>query len=418
MPVPLFGHPAPIAAGPAFLALETGAPIYAASARRMGVGRYLARMVLVPAPPDGPRRERLAAYTRGDRQAFEAIVVDAPEQWWGAFHPIWPDLVAGTSADGGAATPRLPRDRRGAGPRAAPTSTSTRSRRTARRRSPRSSTRSAAAGTLDVVAIADHERIDAALAARHIALDRGLPVEIVVGEEITTRGGHLLGLFLERRVPPLKSLRWSIEAVHDQGGIAIPAHPLVPAPPVGAGLGVAALLSDDNPLVHPDAIETFNPTAIGRYGHARAVAFAPSTACPGSAAATPMRSRRSGPPGRASRAGPRTTCARAILAGETTHHGGVPRLRGAARGVRAAAPQARPRRPRRGRRPDPPRRQRPRPRLSRQHPPAAGVRPGRRGGPVKIGLVSPYVYPLPGGVTQHVHYLYENLRLRGHTSAS
>jgi len=33
---------------------------------------------------------------------------------------------------------------------------------------------------------------------------------------------------------------------------------------------------------------------------------------------------------------------------------------------------------------------------------------------VKIGLVSPYVYPLPGGVTQHVGYLYENLRLRGH----
>jgi phosphatidylinositol alpha-mannosyltransferase len=33
---------------------------------------------------------------------------------------------------------------------------------------------------------------------------------------------------------------------------------------------------------------------------------------------------------------------------------------------------------------------------------------------VKIGLVSPYVYPLPGGVTQHVRYLYENLRLHGH----
>jgi phosphatidyl-myo-inositol alpha-mannosyltransferase len=33
---------------------------------------------------------------------------------------------------------------------------------------------------------------------------------------------------------------------------------------------------------------------------------------------------------------------------------------------------------------------------------------------VKIGLVSPYVYPLPGGVTQHVRYLYENLRLRDH----
>jgi phosphatidylinositol alpha-mannosyltransferase len=33
---------------------------------------------------------------------------------------------------------------------------------------------------------------------------------------------------------------------------------------------------------------------------------------------------------------------------------------------------------------------------------------------MKIGLVSPYVYPLPGGVTQHVGYLYENLILRGH----
>jgi phosphatidylinositol alpha-mannosyltransferase len=33
---------------------------------------------------------------------------------------------------------------------------------------------------------------------------------------------------------------------------------------------------------------------------------------------------------------------------------------------------------------------------------------------VKIGLVTPYVYPLPGGVNQHVRFLYENLRLRGH----
>ena len=33
---------------------------------------------------------------------------------------------------------------------------------------------------------------------------------------------------------------------------------------------------------------------------------------------------------------------------------------------------------------------------------------------MKIGLVTPYVYPLPGGVNQHVRFLYENLRLRGH----
>jgi phosphatidylinositol alpha-mannosyltransferase len=33
---------------------------------------------------------------------------------------------------------------------------------------------------------------------------------------------------------------------------------------------------------------------------------------------------------------------------------------------------------------------------------------------VKIGLVTPYVYPLPGGVNEHVRFLYENLRLHGH----
>jgi phosphatidylinositol alpha-mannosyltransferase len=33
---------------------------------------------------------------------------------------------------------------------------------------------------------------------------------------------------------------------------------------------------------------------------------------------------------------------------------------------------------------------------------------------VKIGLVCPYIYPDGGGVAQHVGYLYENLRLRGH----
>jgi phosphatidylinositol alpha-mannosyltransferase len=33
---------------------------------------------------------------------------------------------------------------------------------------------------------------------------------------------------------------------------------------------------------------------------------------------------------------------------------------------------------------------------------------------MKIGLVTPYVYPLPGGVNEHVRFLYENLRIRGH----
>jgi predicted metal-dependent phosphoesterase TrpH len=131
-----------------------------------------------------------------------------------------------------------------------------------------------AEGVLDVIAIADHERIDAAVAARHLAEDRGLTVRVVVGEEITTRGGHLLAVFLERPVPSLRSLRWSIEAVHDQGGLAIPAHPLVPYPLCAQGFVLRRLLGDDDPAVRPDALETFNPTALGRYWHGRVVRFA------------------------------------------------------------------------------------------------------------------------------------------------
>ena len=91
--VPFFGHPAPIPAGPALLALETGAPIYVASCRRIRRGRYAARVQLIPAPAEGPRRERVLAYTASIASSFEGILAGGPEQWWGAFHPIWPDLA-------------------------------------------------------------------------------------------------------------------------------------------------------------------------------------------------------------------------------------------------------------------------------------------------------------------------------------
>jgi len=127
---------------------------------------------------------------------------------------------------------------------------------------------------LDVIAISDHERIDAALAGQAMAASRGYRFEVVVGEEVTTRGGHLLGLFLSRPIPPLRSLRWSIAAIHEQGGLAIPAHPLAPVPGSISARSLRSLLLDADPAVHPDGIEAFNPTTVGRRWHHRVVAFA------------------------------------------------------------------------------------------------------------------------------------------------
>ena len=127
---------------------------------------------------------------------------------------------------------------------------------------------------LDVIAITDHERVDAALAARVLARERGLRAEVVVGEEVSTVGGHLLALFITERVRPLRSLRTSIAEIHEQGGLAIPAHPLVPYPLCAQGWVLRRLINDPDPRVRPDAIEAFNPTTLGRPWHGRVVRFA------------------------------------------------------------------------------------------------------------------------------------------------
>jgi predicted metal-dependent phosphoesterase TrpH len=127
--------------------------------------------------------------------------------------------------------------------------------------------RAVAAG-LDVVAITDHERIDAAVAARAMTEARGLPIEVIVGEEISTRGGHVVALFIEKRIRPWGTLRSTIAQVHEQGGLAIVAHPLVPYPlTCASGRSILRLLDDADEAVHPDGIEAFNPTTAGtRWG--------------------------------------------------------------------------------------------------------------------------------------------------------
>ena len=129
-------------------------------------------------------------------------------------------------------------------------------------------------GDLDVIAITDHERIDAASAAQAMARDRGLAIEVVVGEEITTLGGHLLALWIDRPIRPYRSLRTTIREVHAAGGLAIPAHPLVPYPLCAQGRVLRRLLDDGDESVRPDGLETFNPTALGRPWHDRVVRFA------------------------------------------------------------------------------------------------------------------------------------------------
>lgn len=137
---------------------------------------------------------------------------------------------------------------------------------------------------LDVIAITDHERVDAAHAARAMARARDLRVEVIVGEEISTRGGHVVALFIEQRIRPWQSLRDSILQVHEQGGLAVIAHPLVPYPLCASGRSIRRLLADPDPRAHPDAIEVLNPTTAGSRWGRRVPEFATEVGLPGVAA--------------------------------------------------------------------------------------------------------------------------------------
>jgi predicted metal-dependent phosphoesterase TrpH len=137
---------------------------------------------------------------------------------------------------------------------------------------------------LDVIGITDHERIDAGIAARAMAEARGMRVQIVIGEEVTTRGGHVVGVFLRERIRPWGSLKTTVARIHEQGGLAIIPHPLVPYPLCASRRSIRKLMNEQDPLFHPDAIEAFNPTTA-RMRWARAVpAFATEVGLPAVAA--------------------------------------------------------------------------------------------------------------------------------------
>jgi|SRR5579875_1141048 predicted metal-dependent phosphoesterase TrpH len=79
---------------------------------------------------------------------------------------------------------------------------------------------------LDVIAITDHDVIEGALRARDLWMKRSYRFDFVVGEEVSTRDGHLLALFIEKHIAPGQSMERSIDLIHEQGGLAVVAHPL------------------------------------------------------------------------------------------------------------------------------------------------------------------------------------------------
>jgi len=126
------------------------------------------------------------------------------------------------------------------------------------------------ASDLQVAVFTDHNRVDVAQALVARSRDEGIQIGLVVGEEITTRGGHLLGVGLTSRVPAGLSLADAVAAVHAQGGIAVVAHPLLPTH-MAASAHLLVELAEGDLRYRPDALEAMHPMAAWVPGWRRRV---------------------------------------------------------------------------------------------------------------------------------------------------
>jgi predicted metal-dependent phosphoesterase TrpH len=117
---------------------------------------------------------------------------------------------------------------------------------------------------LDVIALTDHDVIEGALRARDLWARGNYRFDFIVGEEISTASGHMLALFIEKHIPPGLSMERSIDLVHEQGGLAIVAHPLNQLFRHSCPRYVLDRIKA-SPDVWLDGIETWNASFCGIY---------------------------------------------------------------------------------------------------------------------------------------------------------
>ena len=125
---------------------------------------------------------------------------------------------------------------------------------------------------LDVVCLTDHNTIEGGLRLREIA--RGF--RVIVGEEVTTREGEIVGLFLERSIPRDLPADETIARIREQGGVVSVPHPF--SHNRVYHIRRAAL---DRLWERIDCLEVFNAREAFAADNERAAAFAREHGLPG-----------------------------------------------------------------------------------------------------------------------------------------
>ncbi len=114
---------------------------------------------------------------------------------------------------------------------------------------------------LDVIAITDHDHLEGYKHVMDLLERSEASLGIIPGIEVTTRQGHLLGLFVQRPIKMLRSVEWSIDAIKEQGGLVIIPHPLGRLVPSLSRGKIEELLERGFAI---DGIEVYNPSPANR----------------------------------------------------------------------------------------------------------------------------------------------------------
>jgi predicted metal-dependent phosphoesterase TrpH len=133
------------------------------------------------------------------------------------------------------------------------------------------------------VAVTNHNNVEGAIAVRDKVAELGLEdrLTVILGEEVSTDDGEVVGLFLTRTIPRGLSAEATADAIHAQGGLVSIPHPFDP---------FRASHIREEPLIKLaeagkiDAVEVFNSRVTLQRHNLKAAEFAARYGIPGIAA--------------------------------------------------------------------------------------------------------------------------------------
>lgn len=133
------------------------------------------------------------------------------------------------------------------------------------------------------VCVTNHNNVEGAVAVRDKVAELGLAdqLTVILGEEVSTTDGEVVGIFLEKTIPRGLSANETADEIHRQGGLVIIPHPFDPFRGSHIREGPLRNLAETGKI---DMVEVFNcRVTLQRHNH-EAAEFANRYGIPGIAA--------------------------------------------------------------------------------------------------------------------------------------